>query len=149
MDFSRFDQTVDFEGLKADIETAATRAAGDYPDIPLGTYEVSVEKLELTESKSSGNPMVSAWFKIQNSEYKDNLIFLNQVVNKGFQIHIVNKLLREMNTGIDIHFESYSAYAHLLEDVFNAVKNKKHFALKYGESKKGFKTFDIEEVFDL
>ena len=148
MDFSRFDQTVDVEGLKADIETAANRVAGDYPEIPLGTYEVSVEKLELTESKK-GDPMVSAWFKLQNSEYKDNLIFMNQVVLKGFQIHIVNKLLREMGTDLDIHFESYSAYAHLLTDVFNAVKNKKHFALKYGESKNGFKTFDITEVYNL
>ena len=148
MDFSRFDQTVDFEGLKADIEKAATFVPGEYPDIPLGTYEVSVEKLELTESKK-GDPMVSAWFKIQNSEYKDNLIFMNQVVLKGFQIHVVNKLLRQMNTDIDIHFESYSAYAHLLTDVFNAVKKKKHFALKYGESKNGFKTFEIEEVYNL
>lgn len=148
MDFSRFDQTVDFEGLKADIEKAASFVAGEYPEIPLGTYEVSVEKLELTESKK-GDPMVSAWFKIQNSEYKDNLIFMNQVVLKGFQIHVVNKLLRQMNTDIDIHFESYSAYAHLLTDVFNAVKNKKHFALKYGESKNGFKTFEIEEVYNL
>lgn len=146
MDFSKFDSMVDVEGLKADIEKAAS-GQGDYVDVPHGLYEVKVTKLELTESKK-GDPMVRAFFKIVNGEYEDSMIFLNQVVKKGFQLHIVNELLRSMETGIDIHFESYSKYAQLLEDVFAAIDGHKEFALEYGENK-GFNTFKITDVFNI
>ena len=145
MDFSKFDKKVDLEGLKKDIEDSANN---DFKEVPHDTYEVAINKLELGESKK-GDPMVKVWFKIvSEGEYKGSLIFMNQVITKGFQIHIVDEFLRSLETDIDINFESYSQYAELLADVYEAVEGNYEYGLKYGENK-GFDTFEITEVFEL
>lgn len=144
MDFSKFDQKVDLEGLKKDIEDSANN---DFKEVPHGNYEVAVTKLELSESKK-GDPMVKVWFKIVSGEYKNSLIFLNQVITQGFQIHIVDELLRSFETDIDVHFDSYSQYAELLADVYEAIDGNLEYGLKYSENK-GFNTFEITEVFEL
>lgn len=144
IDFSKFDKQVNLEGLKKDIEESSSN---DFKEVPLGKYEVAITKLELGESKK-GDPMVKVWFKILEGEYKGSLIFMNQVVTQGFQIHIVDELLRSLDTDVDIKFESYSQYANLLLDVFEAVEGKLEFVLDYGENK-GFNTFKIEEVFEV
>lgn len=143
IDFSKFDNAVDLEGLKKDI---ADSADGDFKEVPYGDYEVAINKLELGESKK-GDPMVKIWFKILEGEYKGSLIFMNQVITKGFQIHIVDEFLKSLETDVDVKFESYSQYADMLLDVFEAVDGKLEFALEYGENK-GFSTFKIKEVFE-
>lgn len=144
MDFSKFDKQVDLEGLKKDIEDSAS---GDFKEVPLGNYEVGITKLELTESKS-GNPMVTCWFKILSGDYANSLIFMNQVITQGFQIHIVDEFLRSLETDIDVKFESYSQYNELLLDIFEAVNGNLEFGLKYG-NRKGFNTFEITDVFEV
>lgn len=144
MDFSKWDKQVDLEGLKHDIEDSANN---DFKEVPHGTYEVAITKLELGESKK-GDPMVKVWFKILAGEYKNSLIFMNQVITQGFQIHIVDEFLKSLDTDVDIAFESYSQYNELLMDIFEAVDDKLEFALKYGENK-GFNTFEITDVFEV
>lgn len=144
MDFSKFDKQVDLEGLKKDIEDSAS---GDFKEVPHGNYEVAITKLELAESKS-GNPMVTCWFKVLSGEYKGSLIFMNQVITQGFQIHIVDEFLRSLETDVEITFESYSQYNELLLNVFEAVNGNLEFGLKYGE-RKGFNTFEITDVFEV
>lgn len=146
MDFSKFDKMVDLEGLKKDLKEVEENGGGDYKEVPTGTYEVSVNKMELTES-SKGDPMVKIWFKILAGEFKNSLIFMNQVITKPFQIHIVKDLLTSMDSEVEINFESYSQFAQLLLDVHEAVDGNLEFALEYGE-KKGFPTFKITDVFD-
>lgn len=145
IDFSKFDKKMDLEGLKKDIEDSASN---DFKEVPHGSYEVAITKLELSESKK-GDPMVKIWFKIvSDGEYKGSLIFLNQVITKGFQIHIVDELLRSLGTDIDVHFDSYSQYADLLLDVFEAIDGKFEYGLKYSDNK-GFDKFEITDVFEL
>ena len=144
IDFSKFDKKVDLEGLKKDIEDSSNN---DFKEVPLGNYEVAITKLELGES-SKGDQMVKVWFKILEGEYKGSLIFMNQVVTKGFQIHIVDEFLRSLDTDIDIAFESYSQYADLLADVYEAIEGNFEYGLKYGENK-GFSTFEITDVFEV
>lgn len=146
MDFSKFDKQVDIEGLKKDIKDAEQNT-GDFKEVPLGAYEVKITKLELAESKK-GDPIVKIWFKIVNGEYKGSIIFMNQVITRGFQIHIVDDFLRSLESGVEIGFESYSQYAELLMDVFEAIDNNFEYGLDYNE-RKGFKTFKVYEVFEL
>jgi hypothetical protein len=146
-DFSKFDKAVDIAGLKNDIQDAAANSGGDFKEVPLGAYEIKIKKLELKLSKK-GDPMVSCWMQILEGEYKGQLLFMNQVVTKGFQVHIVNDFLRSLQSGEVIQFESYSQYAQLLMDVAEAIDGKKEYALDYGE-KNGFNTFKITEVFEL
>ena len=60
--WEEFDEKIDTEGLAKDAKDAAENG-GDYKEVPLGTYEVEVNKMELKKS-SKGDPMLSIWFKI-------------------------------------------------------------------------------------
>ena len=140
-----FDKLFDLEGLKKDITEASSN---DYQDVPLGDYEVKIEKMELVESKK-GDPMVSIWFKIVAGEFKGSMIFYNQVITKGFQIHSNNELLLSFNSGLEVTFESYGAYDQLLSDIYTAVDGKYEYLLSYGQNNKGFKTYKINDVFNL
>lgn len=147
IDYSKWDKNVDVEGLRKDVEKAKENGSGDYIDVPFGEYEVAVDKMELTESKK-GDPMVSIWFKILSGEYKNSRLFFNQVITQGFQIHNTNELLRSMDTGLDIQFESYSQYGQLLMDVHEAIDNNLEFAIKY-EDNKGFAKYTITDIFEV
>ena len=152
--FSKWDKAIDTEGLAKDVEQAAKDGGNrTYKEVPVGQYEVSVEQMELKASKK-GDPMVSIWFKIvSDGEYKGSMIFLNQVITQGFQIHNCNEILRamvqEMDDAPEIAFETYSQYADLIMDIHEAVSGNYEFALNYGQNSKGFNTFEITEVFVL
>jgi hypothetical protein len=152
MDFSKFDKEYDLQGLKEDIkEVEENGGSGNFKDVPIGEYEVTLTKLELgvtgLKAKTPGSPMVKAQFKILEGEYENQMIFLNQVVSQAFQIHIVNTLLKSFDTGLFIEFESYSQYNDLLMDVAEAMDGME-FALDYGENSKGFKTYEVIEIFE-
>lgn len=147
MDFSKFNSSIDLEGLKHDIDDASQNQQ-NFEEVPAGTYEVVVTKMELTESKH-GDPMFTCWFKIIGAEQKGRLIFMNQVITQGFQIHIVNQLLRDMDTGIEIKFDDFNQYATLIFQIEEILKaDNCGFIINYGKTAKGFNTFAIKEVFD-
>lgn len=147
MDYKKFNQAFDLNALKNDVKEVEENGGGNFDKVPCGTYEVKVKKLELKESKK-GDPMVTAWFKILTGDHKGQLIFMNQVITQGFQLHIMNTLLREMDTGIEIKFDDFQQYADLLFDVAEKIdEDKLEFALELGENK-GFNTYKIVEVFE-
>ena len=151
--FDKWDKNIDVEGLAKDVQDAAENGTGSFKEVPHGNYEVSIEKMELKAS-SKGDPMVSIWFKIvSDGEYKGSMIFMNQVITQGFQVHIVNELLRAMteecSDAPEIEFKGYKQYADLIMDVQELVSDNFEYALKYGQNKKGFNTFEITEVFVL
>ena len=145
--FDKWNKSVDLEGLREDIKKSESDDR-EYVDVPIGEYEVKLVKAELKASKTAKDPMVSLWFKVIAGDYKGQTIFMNQVVTQGFQLHIVNELLSSMDTGVDIEFIDYKQYADMLLDVAEACE-KLEFALDYGENSKGFKTFEILQVFDV
>ncbi len=153
--FAKFDKMIDNEGLLADIQKAA-ESSKEYTDAPSGVYEVKIEKMELVETsesaKNPGMPMISIWFRILNGEYKNSCIFYNKVImgtsNDGFMIHTNNEFLRSLKSDIDIIFSSYTQYAQLLSEIYEAISGKYEYALKYGENVQGFKTYEIKDVFN-
>lgn len=147
MDYSKWDEMIDTEGLQKDVEEAATNGGGDYKEVPFGEYEVCIDKMELGKSKKE-DPMVTIWFKILSGEYKNSRLFFNQVITQGFQIHNVNELLRSFDTGIEIKFEKYSQYGQLLMDVHEAIDGNLEYAIKY-EDNKGFAKYTVLEVFEV
>lgn len=150
--FKELDKNTDLKGLQQDIDEAAEKGTGSYKEVPVGNYEVSVEKMELTFSKN-GDPMVSIWFNIVNGEYKGQKIFYNQIIPQGFQIHntkvILKKMVEELDDAPEIEFTSYEDYAELIMDVFEAIDGNFEYDLEYGKNKKGYNTFEIKEVFAL
>lgn len=55
--------------------------------------------------------------------------------------------LRSLDSGIDIKFMSFKQYEQLVMDVAEAIGNLE-YAVKYGETNNGFKTFEITDVFE-
>ena len=144
--FEKWNSNVDLRGLQKDVKDAQDNKR-EYEEIPHGEYEVKVDKMELKSSKK-GDPMVSIWFTILEGKYKKSKLFLNQVITQGFQIHIVNELLKSMGTDLNIEFVDYKQYAELLLDVAEECDaNNLEFALKY-EDNKGYDKFTITEVFE-
>ena len=150
--FDKWDKEIDTAGLANDVKEAASNGTGDFKEVPHGDYEVAVHQMELKAS-SKGNPMVSIWFKILEGEFKGSMIFFNQVITQGFQVHIVNEMLRkmvsEMEDAPEIEFQSYKQYGNLIMDIFEAVSDNFEYALSYKKGKKDFSTYEIKEVFVL
>ena len=150
--FAQWDNAVDVEGLQKDIQEAKENG-GNFKEVPHGKYEVSIEKMELKASKTNNNPMVSVWMKICNGDFKGSLIFMNQVITQGFQIHIVNEFLRSLVADCAdapvVEFKSYSQYANLLMDIHELIADSFEYGLNYGQTKKGFDTFEITDIFAL
>ena len=152
--FDKWDKAIDIEGLAKDVaEAAANGGQGNFKEVPHGNYEVAIQQMELKASKK-GDPMVSIWFKIvSDGDYKGSMIFYNQVITQGFQIHNCNEMLRmmvsEMADAPVVEFKSYSQYSELLMDVFEAVADNFEYALKYTKGKNDFSNYEITEVFVL
>lgn len=148
VDFKKFDKAFDIDGLKKDIKDAEAGNVS-FKEVPFGTYEVKIVKLELSESKTE-KPMVKAQFKVLEGEYKGSSIFMNQLVDEGFKIDIMNKFLKSLEAfdESEIYFESYSSYNDLLLDIAEEVEKRKlEYLLGYHENAKGYKQYIIEEVY--
>ena len=145
--WDEFDEKIDTEGLAKDAKEAAENDGGDYKEVPLGTYEVEVNKLELKKSKK-GDPMLSIWFKIIAGEYKGSLIFYNQVMSQGFGIHNANEMLRSLDSGVEVEFTNFKKYHGMLLDIVESIEGNLEYALEYGENNKGYNTYKITDVFE-
>jgi hypothetical protein len=151
--FDKWDKEIDTEGLANDVKEAASNGTGEFKEVPHGDYEVAVHQMELKAS-SNGKPMVSIWFKILDGEFKNSIIFYNQVITQGFQVHIVNEMLRMMVSECDdsvpaVEFKSYKQYGNLIMDIFEAINENFEYVLSYKKGKKDFSTYEIKEVFVL
>lgn len=147
MDYSKFNQAFDMNELKSQIDEAK-KNGGKKGDVPVNQhYDVRIDKLELTESKK-GDPMVSVWFTILDGEFAKFKLFMNQVVNKGMGIHIMNEFLRSLKSGVEVEFENYQQYGEMLEDIFDIVNEKFEYSLFYGQ-KGEYNTFKIKEVYEV
>ena len=152
--FAQWDKAVDIDGLNKDIKEAEKSNSGksEFKEVPHGQYEVSIEKMELKATKN-GDPMVSVWMKICDGDFKGSMIFMNQVITQGFQIHIVNEFLRSLVQDSEdapvVEFKTYSQYANLLMDIHELISDSFEYGVNYGVTKKGFNTFEITDVFAL
>lgn len=141
--WEKFDKEID-KDIQKQIEEAEN---SEFKEVPLGDYEVKVDNMELKISKS-GNPMVSIWFRIVAGEFKNNLLFMNQVINMPFQIGIANKILRALAPNVEVEFQTYTQYANLIMDIYEEIDGKFEYAIRYGE-KKGFSTFEVLDIFEV
>lgn len=153
MDFTKWDKQFDTKGLKDDLkEIEENGGTGDYREVPCGRYEVKIEKMELGEtgpkSKNPGSPMLKVQFRILTGEYKNSCIFMNQVITQAFQLHVVKQFLQSLDSGIDIDFESFMQFSDLILDVHESINGRLEYGLDYSETSKGFKKFEITDVFE-
>ena len=148
--FEKFNSMIDVEGLKQDVETAASND-GEFVEVPKGDYEVKIVKIEIGEtgekSKTPGMPMAKVWFEVLAGEYKGQKIFMNQMLTSGFGIHKMNEFLNSLETGIAVQFENFAQYADLFAQIFAEVDGKAEFQLAYGVNSKNYATYTIVQRF--
>lgn len=144
--WDQFDNAIDTKALADEVKNSADSPS--YREVPEGTYEVAVEKLELVSSKN-GKPMGTIWFKVLIGEYKGSRIFYNQVLEQAFQVHMFNEFVRSLDSGVNVEFTSYRQYGEMLMNVAEAIDKKLEYGLVYGKNNKGYPTFEIEEVFEV
>ena len=148
--FAKFNEMFDLSGLKTDIESAASNT-GDFVEVPDGSYEVKVVKLELGQtsekSKNPGMPMLKVWFDILAGDFKGQKIFCNQMLTSGFGIHKANEMMTAFESGVLISFENFEQYGDMISQVFNAIDGTGEYELAYGHNNKGYATYTIVQRF--
>lgn len=150
MDYSKFDAMVNGDELAKEVkELDANGGKSDAPEIPDDKYEAKLVKLELVENKK-GLPMVKIAFAILKGQYKGLWTWNNYNVTYGKAMHNLHELLRSMESDVNIEYHgSFADYADMLADVMEDVGGKVGFVLVQGADDKGYKTFAIEDSWDL
>lgn len=145
---NNFDALFNAAELAKDAEEIEKNGGGDFKEVPHGDYEVHIDNIEIKEAKSSGNPMMSIWFKVLDGDYKNQRIFYNQVLysekaqNPGFGIFMAKKFLRSLESGVEVEFESFEQFENLCMEIAEACE-KFDFQLSYTEGKKGYSEYEI------
>lgn len=149
--FDKWNRSIDTAGLQKDIaEAEANGNSVDYKEVPVGSYEVKIDKMELKES-SKHDPMFFCQFRILQGDFKNSCLFMNQVITQGFQIGQVNRFLRSLQVFDDseVEFKDYAQYNELILDVMEEIdSNGTEFLVEYKKSKKDFPIYTIKDVYD-
>lgn len=145
-DWSKFDNINAAELDKASEDLGN----GDFPEIPDGEYEVSLQSAELTESKK-GSPMLKVDFKIVASEFKKQHIFIYQVIYMGddndkIRLSVAKQLLRGLKSSQNVIFENMGAFAKLIGKIEDECMKREYLLKK--TTKKGFSNYKILKMFD-
>ena len=146
--FDKFNQAYGGQELAKEVDEI-TKNGGSGENVPYGRYEVRIEKLELIESKSK-KPMLTVWFKVIAGTQKDRIIFMNQLLDAAFKIHIANEFLKSLDTSVEVKFDGdFNHYAATIKNVYSDLTvDGLEYQLNYYQNKKGFDVFKIEEVFE-
>lgn len=155
--FEKYADKINADELKASQKEIQANAngGGNYEEVPVGKYEVKVEKLECKKAKTSGNLMVSIWFKILKGKYEKQLIFYNGTFNQDWMRHRVAKILSDLlddgdrtaEINLILKSNNMATINDFCLDIHEDIDGRLEYLLDYGLSK-GFNTYAIEEVFD-
>lgn len=147
--WSKFDN-MDVAGINEDLKELND---GEYPEIPDGKYEVEIVSMELKPTKNDGFPMLAVQFKIVEGEYKKMRLFMNQVLLRGnqndkYSVNSCNRFLKSLGTSVAVQFEGVSAYEAMIGRIFDEIQREDLQYLVEMTDKKGFKNFEIKEVYE-
>lgn len=131
-----------------ELSKEVASASGERVDVPAGTYEVKITKLELGESRNH-QPMAKVWFKVLTGDYAGQLIFMNQVLTSAFAIKKFNDFLASLHSTVPVVFEDYIQYSELLDAIYKDIDMIHEYALEYvDKNEKGFSEYAITDVYD-
>lgn len=78
---------------------------------------MKVVRMALVPDKK-GQQVVSIWEEVRDEADLRKFEFK---ITKGYEIHAINELLRSMDTGLDVEFQTYKQYGELLNQVMNLL----------------------------
>lgn len=155
--FEKFASKISAEELAASQKeiTENAKGGGNYKEVPVGKYEVKVEKMEAKMSKGN-NPMVSIWFRILKGEFKDSMIFYNGTFHEDWMRHRVVEFLSAIldddthNAEINLILKDcdINVVNDFVMDIHEQIDGTFEYLLDYGIHK-GYNTYIIEEVYEV
>ena len=149
MDFSKYNQNL--SDLQQDI-MAAEENSRKFEPIPSGKYEVSIDRLEMKETKAGNALMLSAMMTILEGPCKNRKMFFNQMLNTGFGIHRSNEFLRSLGTGEKVEFVDFNKYNDMIKAIEFTIHNTGlEYEIEYTRTEKDGRTYEnykITEVFE-
>lgn len=162
MDFSKFDELVNYDELQEGIKEAQENGGtGDYPEVEKGEYIVTLEKLEVGEcgpnAKIPGAPLLKADFKITEGDFKNSHLFVNKALytDRNDEKWNMAKLMANVLGWLenlepseevgDIVFESYEQLNDLILDIGEDV-SELEYKVKY--DKDAFNAVSVVEVYE-
>jgi len=154
--FDKYADKINADDLKASQKEIQDNAngGGNREEVPVGKYEVKVDKLECKMSKSN-NLMVSIWFRILKGKFEKSVIFYNGVFKEDWMRHRVAKILSDLlddgDRTAEINLILKSNNMQMINDfcmdIHESIDGRLEYLLDYGQSK-GYNTYTIKEVFD-
>ena len=149
MDCSKYNQNL--SDLQQDI-IAAEESSRKFEPIPSGKYEVSIDRLEMKETKAGNALMLSAMMTILEGPCKNRKMFFNQMLNTGFGIHRSNEFLRSLGTGEKVEFVDFNKYNDMIKAIEFTIHNTGlEYEIEYTRTEKDGRTYEnykITEVFE-
>ena len=156
LDFSIFDNAVNTEQFKKDLENAKANASEDYPEVPAGKYIVKIDKMEVRPTKTDKYPMFNAQCRIQDGPYKNSCIFFNRKIygnkesdkwNDAKAVQTVITWLDHLETETVPEFINYTQFNECVLDIFDECEEYK-LTLKIDYDPDGFNPIKIIEVYE-
>ena len=154
--FEKYSSKINQEELKASQKEIQDNASGGQrEEVPVGKYEVKVDKLECKMSKA-GNMMISIWFRILEGKFEKSVIFYNGVFHEDWMRHRVAKILsdiiddgdRTAEINLILKSGSLDEINNFCMDIHESINDRLEYLLDYGMSK-GYQTYKIEEVYEV
>jgi len=157
MDFTKFDQQINKEEMAKNIKLAQENG-GDYAEVPKGTYECKIEKLEIGATKN-GEPMFKAQLRITEGDHKKQCLFFNRKIfgnkanekgtwNDGVAINSVIGWLNNLGCDYEITFESYSQFNDLVMDIAEEVVSD-NIRVEVAYDPEAFNNISIKDCWEI
>lgn len=155
VDFAKWTEMFGGEAAVKELEKAKENA-GEYSELPDGTYVCKLEKLELGESKA-GKPMVKAMFRITEGEHRKQCLFYNGVMiannpeYNGFMMHRVLEFLRSLQVLEDLDVTFDGNFEHFNDMLLDIAEGAEEDGLKFEifKEKDGeFSKITVTDVFE-
>lgn len=156
MDFKKFDQMVNKDDIKKQME-----AAPEYDDVPKGTYMAVIDKMEVKPTKAGDKLMLAVQMGITETidapkKQDKRKIFFNRVIcgnktterwNDGVAIKgVISWIEKLLEEGDTIEFKNYSQFADEVLDIYQDVCSQITIKVEYDPD--AFNPITILEVFD-
>lgn len=125
------DDTMDLAQFDDDFVTADVEEK-DFESVPDGKYQVKVDRVELTRSETSGNPMLKWALKILGPTHKGRLLWRNNVIASkdnvkwlkqdlytcGLQMDKLSDLPGKLETLLDVGLEVTKRTKNEFENIY-------------------------------
>lgn len=154
--FEEFDKKLNMAQFAKDLEEAKNNASADYPEIPKGTYDVKIERMEIKPTKTTNEPMFSVMLRIVEGEFKNGCLFFNRKIygnketdkwNDAKAVQSVISWLDKLETETIPEFKSYTQFNECILDIFEECEEYGvTLSVEYDPDK--FNPVSIKEVFE-